>query len=220
MKNIAPILLGLLVITNIALILFLWKSGKSNNTINNYSDTLNVNNTYVVPKNDLPQIKPTFVINYPKSQRDTNISISLNDSLLTIIDSLTGKINSYDLAFITNFPRNPKLLFSEVKLDSLKMDFLYPDASIRSHGYSVDLQKYTYYYLEDKLTFKKNKFSLRPKDLNFYGLGGYSIFEKAPTLGLRTDLRYRRLMLYGQTQIILKSNPSSNLEFGLGFKIK
>lgn len=227
METLTKLLIGLMLVIIFALgIIFLkgFQNPENKTEIigpNSKTDTTIIRIDYHTPGNPKNTWNPTFVIQYPKAKNDTNIRFVLSDSLLSVVDSLNGVIKTYNLAFLSNSPDNYKLLNLKIKLDSLKLDVLSPNGSIKSEGYLIDLKKYQYFY-DTHLSYEKIKQNKPPTKDNLHLdlFGGYDFLTKSPNVSLRPNFNYKRVLIYSELKTQIQDKPTLNLELGAGIRLK
>lgn len=170
--------------------------------------------------------KPTFSYSVPPAKVYTynnpqvnHISVNLNDSLISVIDSLENTITSIHTAYLKLYPSASKFIYGSFTIDSMNLDLLSIDGKIRSHSYPWDLKRFKYQWVEGALRASKVD---APKDIiyDIWGSAGYDISFKAPVVGVDASLYRDHWRLRGNSFMTLRSKPEFSLNATIGYKIR
>jgi len=168
------------------------------------------------------KVPPAKVYNYTNTIIK-NVSVTVNDSLISVIDSLTGKIDSISLEYLKISPNSAKLLYGEFTLDTIKLDLLNISGNTQTIVYPVNYSRFSYQYQNNEFRANKNS-QLSPKSFSlspvFYLLGGYSLLQTSPYVGLEiTTNPLSRLRIHTTSFVLIRQSPYFNLNIGVGYRL-
>jgi len=168
-------------------------------------------------------VPPRYVINYIDSTKSyQSREVVMDDSLLSVIDSLNGEITKISLAFLQQHPDASKLIYGEFSGDSLRLDLLGIDGSIRQNSFGVNYDRFRYQFREgnfraDELPKKVGHASYVS---NLYGHTGYNFQLSSPILGLDYSISKGRFRLRGDASFTLSNDTQFILKTDIGYKLK
>lgn len=200
------------------------------NALNSKTDTLWIQapfNPMIIPNTSLGTTQPITLKLYTPSLpiRDSMVILRLTilaDSLQRILRA-SYKDSSLTLRpeFLTNWPRNPKLLEMDLAQDSLSLTLLSPEGKTSSSIYSIQPLKYRYLWKENQL--HVIPLPLRPSttfQTHLYSICGVqSILPStpfAPYLGLQYSVSLKRMSLESN----LWASPTPGHYLGADLKLK
>lgn len=174
-------------------------------------------------------VPPSVTVEYIDSTRTVNNQtylVNTSDSLLTVIDSLSGVITNIESTFLTRFPEAPKLLQALISADTVALDLLNIDGSIRKNIYPVNYNRFSYQYIDGEFRARElskitedsgRRFNLNP---HVFGYGGYEWLDGNFVGGIRTFIYpLPRWDLSANSLVIFNRNPSMIFTTTLGYKI-
>lgn len=168
-----------------------------------------------VYKNYVP---PKVVINY--TPPEVHASISMNDSLITVIDSLKKELYTINALYLKLYPTNPKLIYGTFDTDSIRLDLLGIDGSIRTHLYGTNYERFRYQWKEGEFRAEPKKSSASKEFTSqSYAFGGYSLTDRAPMLGADYHLYKGKWRLGGNTYLTIEKQPTFNLQGTIGYRL-
>jgi hypothetical protein len=168
-------------------------------------------------------VPPAVVINYVDSTKTfDNTYLSLNDSLLLVIDSLEQEVRqAYSLIFLKSYPNAPKFLYGEFNRDSIRLDLLRPDGSITKNSFGINYDRFIYQWTESgELRAKSVKGNRNSKfSHSLYGYGGYEFLIKNLVVGVDYSIYLQRYRFQGRSYLIISNEPELFAEITLGYSI-
>lgn len=167
------------------------------------------------------KVPPAQIRHYPVPVKDTQfIKITLDDSLLHVIDSLKGTIIAINERYIKFMPKAHKLLYGEFDGDSLQLDVLTIDGKIETQIWGVNYDKFIYQYVDGSLKAQPIKSNTKSLDYALYGNAGVLFYtDRAAFIGLEGNLYKKRFKLGGELNLTLDKTPQPLLKTSLGYKL-
>ena len=166
------------------------------------------------------KVPPKEIHHYTKEVSNNKLQI---DSLIKVINAMTGDTFIVDTQFITLYPEAPKLLSGLFKQNQFSLTTLNTKGEISTREYGVNYDAFSYKFLNDSLSASplvaskaKSKLYFR-HNLNIYN--GYDFLNKNFRLGSAYDLYFTRLYVGGNTHITFAAKPQFGLEAKVGYRI-
>lgn len=176
------------------------------------------------------KVPPVIVTEYlDRLQTDTLFQVTVNsDTIFLISPTITDTFYS---SFLTNYPNSSKLLYGRFGGDSLTLDLLHKDGTVKKKQYLPDYAHYLYEFVDDDLrAIKIKNTSLGQKAIKnihneSYLYTTYNPFDKNFKAQLDYSLMYKRFGIYGYGAIMspplpISINPRFKGDAGVGIKIK
>jgi hypothetical protein len=140
---------------------------------------------------------------------------------LQVIDSLTNTITNISSLFLKLYPTNPKLIYGEFNMDSLRLDILNIDGKIYSERYANNYSKFKYQWQDGKLKANpiKPKFG-RNWSHAAYAYLGYDITKATPSLGADYSIKYRKVRLAAESWVTIQNTPQFTARATIGVRFK
>lgn len=234
MEKVAKILNSVILLVILGLLIwFMFQMRKGNEALQNqareyWEDPKFVPDTIIAgfDYSQLPKpiyknyVPPKVVINYPETPT-TGFTLELRDSLISIINEVTGERDSIAQAYILLYPKASKLIYGQFSLDSLVFDLLDPSGAISTSVYPVNYQRFTYQYRDAKLHAFQLPPRLVPKRLqqNLYGYVGYAPTYGNANLGVDYSLSKGQLRLQAESFMTIEQSPQFYLGINAGWKL-
>lgn len=172
-------------------------------------------------------VKPDVVTIYQQdSSALKNLRIKLIEDSLRfsiIIQSLTDTIEQLRIheLYLTQFPKNPKLLGLQLYKDSLNLDLLNIDGVIHSEKYSLFLDNYYYRWSDGVMGYSKVKKKISLRKIKQYGFLSYDLVNLKPSVGYGIELP---LPILKSSYLTLEANQvllfNENLNLRLMYKVE
>lgn len=209
------------------LVFFLWVNGKNQQKVVERMeywentkfkpDTINLTIPYTSIVNPQYEFKipPATVIQYAPTPLP-KVSVTLNDSLLIVNDSLQKVITQINTTYLKQFPTRPKLLYGDFTGDSLRLDFLNINGLVTTEKYGVNYQRFKYQWdWSFRADPPKLKNQLKHESLLFTGLQYTS-----PLIGGEYRISRNHLEARGLGQLVIQRQPQVQLQLTIGYKFK
>jgi hypothetical protein len=177
-----------------------------------------------IPKPEFPNyVPPVYVINYIDSTKNlNNVHLVMNDSLLTVIDSLSMSITQISQAYFKRYPNASKIIYAEFSRDTIRLDLLGIDGAFRQNTFGVNYDRFDYQLRDNE--FRASEKPAGAGQPNYvwgiYGFAGYDIKLGSPILGADYSIYKGRLRLRTESYITLSSDTQLYFNANLGYKIK
>lgn len=175
-----------------------------------------------IPSDYVP-IKPEVVILY-RDRIDTFTKVVRVVDTFYVINTFTVDTFGISKSFLTNFPKNPKLIDGNFTSKAFKFTFMYPEQGrVETKEYPIDLSAFEYMWLNDSLAGKPLSTHSKPINLkppittSSWLYVGYNPFTKASKLAIDYAIEYKHLGLFGRGQF---STQTPNWDFQIGGKIR
>lgn len=168
-------------------------------------------------------VPPATVYEYPDEiYQEPQVVLTLNDSLLQVIDSLSKRIVDINPIYLKRHPEAPKLLYGVFTSDSLTLDLLDITGGINRFQYGVNYERFHYQWVNGELRADKIPFNTFKRKFSFdaYANAGYDWISSKPLLGTDASLNWGKFKLKGQSWVTIENQPKFNLQTTLGFKIR
>jgi hypothetical protein len=167
-------------------------------------------------------VPPKIVIQYIDSTKTyDNVSIVMNDSLVNIIDSLTMQITKISIDYFKRFPNEPKLIYAEFARDSLRLDLLGIDGTLRQNTFGTNYDRFTYQLRDGE--FRAEELS-KKRDVkllsSLYVNAGYDFKLAHPIIGVDYSVYMGRFRLRANSAFTLSSDTQLLFNADLGYKIR
>lgn len=168
-------------------------------------------------------VPPNVVINYIDSTKTLDhISLVMDDSLITVIDSLQSEITTIHEKYFKLYPTASKLIYGEFSRDSVRFDLLRTDGSIKTSTFGVNYGRFDYQYTNGNF-----RASEKPRENNAYsptnalfGYAGYNVTIGKPMIGLDYSIYRGKFRLQAESFLTLTRNTDFYLGANIGFKLK
>lgn len=166
-----------------------------------------------VYKNYVP---PKIVVEY--TPPDIHTSISLNDSLITVIDSLKKELYTINALYLKLYPTASKLIYGEFNRDSIRLDLLGINGEVTTNYWGTNYQRFTYQYRDGQLRAESvPALDERKYFTEVYGYAGYSL--GGPTLGADAALYKAKWRLGANAFMTIRQQPTFNLQGTVGYRL-
>lgn len=176
---------------------------------------------------------PPREVVYYKTDNPKNVVIEkIPDSLILYIGDLKDSLNkikservSISDKYIKNYPEAGKLINFTLNIDSLNLALLNIDGNIEELKYPLYLDKYNYYWSDDKLVYvdRKNKPDLLKDNTrwkNLYINVGYEFIYLKPTFDITYDIKLGRFKLGLESGLVYyDKDPLFFTKAKLGFRL-
>lgn len=229
MKFVTPVLLLLL------MLLLLWDKFSNKSAaeeLKEYwenkdfkTDTVIVEIDYTklpIPTYEFEYIPPAVVVDYTAPPITNHVSLNLNDSLITVIDSLQNRIFEISAAYLKLYPNAYKLIYAEFTADSLRFDVLATTGRISSQRFAVNYERFGYAWKDNVLQAQPKAGNSLSKSMYgiLYGYTGYeAVNSRSPILGADYSLYWNKLRFEANTYVTLESEPNLFLGGTLGIQL-
>lgn len=160
-------------------------------------------------------VPPATVIQY-QSPNLPQVSVSLNDSLLIVNDSLRKVITNISTLYLKQFPEKPKLIYGSFSGDSLRFDFLRIDGSISTENYGVNYNRFKYQW---DGSFRADPINTKPKLAQATFIHG-GLQNSFPLLGAEHRVQLRKWEARGMGQLLINKSPQAQFQLTIGYKIR
>jgi hypothetical protein len=190
------------------------------------TDTVNLQIDYTKIK--MPEFKydvpPAKVYNYYSKDSTvlSHTSLVMDDSLLTVIDSLQKNITKISIDYLKLYPNASKIIYGAFTNDSVRFDLLAITGVTSSISYGVNYERYRYQYIEGSFKADPITSTVQEKKLRTmtYGFLGYDVNRSTPLVGIDYSLFWRKFRVQAGTSITLDNTPTFIINGNIGFKIK
>lgn len=185
------------------------------------TDTLYINKPFEVTIYDTKEIEVPRIVTIYETVRDTIIDVRVETDTV-FISVNNGQTILYHSNFLTQFPRNPKLLGGSLSYSTVEFVGLFPINGItQSVQYAVDYNRYRYNIgITERGDFalKRERLGLRDRISNSYYnevFLGYNFMDNSPTLQYRTGLSniYQKLGIEGQVELSTEIQTKVGLNY-------
>lgn len=166
------------------------------------------------------QIPPVKVVEY-QTPEAPKAYISLNDSLITVIDSLKNHIYTINTLYLKLYPEASKLIYGEFTHDSLRLDLLTPEGRIISTQVASNFSKYVYQYKNNAFRAQGIRQNAQAKGFKgaLYSYTGYEAILSKPLLGIDYTFHKGPIRLSGDVFMYIESKPKLTLRGTIGYRL-
>lgn len=165
-------------------------------------------------------VPPRVVVQYTPPD-PPGVSVNMNDSLITVIDSLQNQIYTISAIYLKLYPNAPKLIYGEFKPDSIKLDLLYTDGKIYSSTFGVNYNRFDYQWKDGQ--FRAIDVNRKEAGSRFssslYGYGGWDIMQGSAIIGADYSISKAKVRLKANTFVTIEQQPQWNLQGTIGYKL-
>lgn len=225
-KHILYLSIGMLLLGSLITWLFMRTIIPEPEIVNNYfTDTVYAD--WVKPPKPNPiYIKPDKVTVY-LGVKDSLRLIRINDSLQGVINDSKSKTDTVFISnkFLSLFPKNPKLIAMELKMDSLSITLLDIQANLTTQRFPLQLLHFEYVMLGSGLTAKKIPYKGKGKDrlpmnILFTPYYGYSVINQKQLAGTELSFNVTRITLRGDFNLTIENKPTLDIQGRIGIPFK
>ena len=166
-------------------------------------------------------VPPAVVIEYKAPEINNKVSRSLNDSLITVIDSLQNQITTINALYLKLYPQAHKLIYGSFKQDTLKFDFLTTSGGILTQVYPVNYARFQYQYKDNLFSAEEHAKKPSSKSVTgaLYGYAGFGLVPKAPVVGIDYYLYKGKFRLGASSFMSIESHPEFIATGTIGYKL-
>lgn len=194
-----------------------------------YWENSNFKTDTVIVSFDYSKVKmPDFKFNVPpvkiiqyQTTPAPHVSITMDDSLITVIDSLTNKITTINALYLKLYPDAPKLIYGNFTADTIQVDLLDKSGSISTSKVAVNYARFQYQFKDN--TFRAQELRQNPlsKDLRgvLFGYAGYDLISTSPIVGADYSIFKGRFRLQANSLITIQQQPTGYIGGTIGFKL-